>query len=1161
MANFAISSSDPYGEVISSLNYVLANLGSVAGIDTGNVLVANVQTGEITSNGTVVSYLYQYMDVQYANSSTGGSGFSSNSYNKSYYGLRNTANANPISFNPVDYVWYQVSGGFGTTKSLWYQTIGGRQVAFFAGNSAPQSSFIPVPDMPSANSTPLDLDTITSAQNNQIVNVNAYYQANATPSTPSGGTYNFTNFTLTPPSSWSANIPGFVANTSIYISSAAFVGNTNQTAAPPATGWTVPVVYSEQFQGNTGPAGTRGFVPMGYVITASDPSSFSNVDFTNAYQSSRTNSSPPIGLGFAPIQYDTAQFAYQNLFTGNTITVVKQYDGTGWQSVVGNVISGGLFVPGSINANTLNANQVYALTIASTNANVGNVQSNGFWLQSSTGDARFGGNVSIGDNLTVGQNAQIGSNLNVGSSAVIGNNLTVGSNAVIGTQLTVGANASIGSNLSIGTNLSVGTNASIGSSLIIGTNATIGNNAVIGGNLNVTGLITQGSLANAVVTTDTLANGNVTGVKIANGTITGNNIQVNSVNGNVIQGNTIYGNAIIAGTLTANAFVAGTITAANSIQSSNAIFGNNASPGYWLDSNTGNARFGGNLSVGNNLTVGNLITASALNASTVSTEVLIINSATQQIYVQDDPAVNQVQFVNGSTTDITSPYYLWPDNTRGFGVGGGATINPTTTGNVGGSGIQVVYTSYVTSLNYPAYNLVELWKSGGSSSYATTFRSVVAADSSPDVNNFLVIGDNGAVRMIKDTTLVTLSSNSSWTPSRPAITGTLYTGWLWIDNGGNPTPATDPTYFSWGQSGAIWTNYGSSYGLSYPPPSNITTYNTDLVNCVGNVTIQAGVAVGNGGQIYRSSTTMGSGAPNDINTIEASGTFADLYSVASDIGYVNNTSAANPIYFVAVGTGGTILVNYRTFSVTGTAVTRTIGTVNSTSGWSTAVSGTTNSLNSVTNNAFSVNRATAWTIVGDNGIVLTANSSPGGAPGAWSSRTSNTTNNLNGVAECNGATVAVGANGTIIYSTNGGITWTSPLSNPADGSGGFGTRSLYGVVGDTNTGRWVVTGEELIMYNDSNNLSGGWTVMYAGGASYNSQLTRLVYNGSWANVANVSQPPTQQQISNQQVISGSYVDYDYVAGVPVTYYLVLGNMAGDTVYTGGPSILVTEIKR
>jgi acetyltransferase-like isoleucine patch superfamily enzyme len=290
--------------------------------------------------------------------------------------------------------------------------------------------------MPTANSTPLNLDTITSAQNNQIVNVNAYYQANVIPATPSGGTYNFTTFTLTAPAGWTANIPS-TANTSVYISSAAFTGNSSATAAPPATSWTTPALYATNFSANAGAPGQRGFVPMGYVITASDPTAYSNAAFTTAYSSSRTNSSPPIGLGFAPIQYDTAQFAYQNLFTGNTITTVKQYDGAGWTGVVGDVISGGLFVPGSINANILNTNQVYALTVASTNANVGNVTSPGFWLSSTTGDARLAGNTTIGNNLTVGADAQVGANLNVGSSAIVGDNLIVGSNAQIGGNLNV----------------------------------------------------------------------------------------------------------------------------------------------------------------------------------------------------------------------------------------------------------------------------------------------------------------------------------------------------------------------------------------------------------------------------------------------------------------------------------------------------------------------------------------------------------------------------------------------------------------------------------------------------------------------------------------------------------------------------------------------------
>jgi hypothetical protein len=453
MGTFALDASSSSAEIVEGLNYAIANLGtSISSGLVANVLVANITTGEISTtstNGagyatnTIVSYLYQYMAVKYANTSTGSSGFTSNSRLAQYYGLRNSANTT-ISSNAADYIWFEAAGGFGTTKSLWYQTIGGRQIAFFVGNASPDNSFVSVPDMPTANSTPLNLDTVTSAQNNQIVNVNAYYQANIVPATPSGGTYNFTTFALTAPSGWTANIPS-TANTSVYISSAAFTGNSSATAAPPATSWTTPSLYATNFSANAGAPGERGFVPMGYVITASDPTVFSNAAFTTAYSSSRTNPSPPIGLGFAPIEYDTAQFAYQDLFTGNTITTVKQYDGAGWINVVGNVISGALFVTGSINANTLNTNQVYALTVASTNANVGNVTSSGFWLSSTTGDARLAGNTSIGNNLTVGQNAQFGANLTVGNNAVIGGFATIGSNVSIGGNLNVAGLVTAGS--------------------------------------------------------------------------------------------------------------------------------------------------------------------------------------------------------------------------------------------------------------------------------------------------------------------------------------------------------------------------------------------------------------------------------------------------------------------------------------------------------------------------------------------------------------------------------------------------------------------------------------------------------------------------------------------------------------------------------------------
>ena len=93
--------------------------------------------------------------------------------------------------------------------------------------------------------------------------------------------------------------------------------------------------------------------------------------------------------------------------------------------------------------------------------------------------------------------------------------------------------------------------------------------------------------------------------------------------------------------------------------------------------------------------------------------------------------------------------------------------------------------------------------------------------------------------------------------------------------------------------------------------------------------------------------------------------------------------------------------------------------------------------------------------------------------------------------------------------------------------------------------------------------TGGWNSnAYLGGSSITSTLTRLQYFGSWANVANVSQPLTSQRVTNQQVVSGTYTDVDYVENENITYYLVVGNMAGNVVVTtNGPNITVTEFKR
>ena len=132
-------------------------------------------------------------------------------------------------------------------------------------------------------------------------------------------------------------------------------------------------------------------------------------------------------------------------------------------------------------------------------------------------------------------------------------------------------------------------------------------------------------------------------------------------------------NSFEANTINANAITGGTIIAANSIQSQNAVFGNYLSPGYWLDSATGNVRMAGSVSIGNSLTVGRnaqigdnlavgnnlnvgtnaqiggnlnvngLITTSTLNANTVVTNTIVSAAVTNQGTAYSN-TVNQVNY-------------------------------------------------------------------------------------------------------------------------------------------------------------------------------------------------------------------------------------------------------------------------------------------------------------------------------------------------------------------------------------------------------------------------------------------------------------------------------------------------------------------------------------
>jgi hypothetical protein len=190
---FLLDGTPTESEISEAVNYLLANFDSSVSSDA--------VTGQITGpTGEVLGYLYKYMAVKYADSFDGSVNFSDSPTNRLYYGLRN--NNDPVeSTNPVDYIWSQVTGGFGTTKFLFYKVNGGRQIDFFVGTTSPGYAWLQAP------STSIDLDSISVV----ITATVAIYKWTATSTPPArpatSTTYTWATGAYTAPAGWDIEAP------------------------------------------------------------------------------------------------------------------------------------------------------------------------------------------------------------------------------------------------------------------------------------------------------------------------------------------------------------------------------------------------------------------------------------------------------------------------------------------------------------------------------------------------------------------------------------------------------------------------------------------------------------------------------------------------------------------------------------------------------------------------------------------------------------------------------------------------------------------------------------------------------------------------------------------------------------------------------------------
>jgi hypothetical protein len=714
MSTFAVTSTD---ELVDAVNYVLANLGQGGNAEVGgNVLTVDTTTGIISQAGSInaIAYLYQYINIRYADDGNG-TGFSTSPTNKGYYGILNSAASSPVNLNnPASYQWKEVTGGFGTTKFLYYTTFGGRQIAFTVATASPNVFYAQAID-----STPIDLDFVLSTQALPLVVLSVFRRDTSAPATPTGGTYDFSTLTLTPPAGWSASVP--TGTDPFYSSQNTFTAPTSGSVAAPDLAWTTPVL--------TGENGTDGTSVFVYTVFQQSASAPATPGASGSYNFGTNTGTPPTGWSNTPISTTTDPIwattaQASTATTGGTWTAVVG----DWSTPVQYTGAGGVdgergFIPMAYVLTTQNPTTAPGNTQANLTAAFASARTNpsapigtGFapisgdtasftWSSNTAVNAVYtysSGNVwQPADGQVINGNVFVTGSVNasalnandVYALNLRGGNVTVGTysgtgywfqsstgNAYIAGNLVIGNNANIGNNLTIGNSVTiqgVTLNGTLLSNIV--TSTQIANSAVVAGKIG-TAAVTAGTIATNAVTANTIQAGAITTDKMTAGTINGNIITANTLNGNVIIANTISGNTIIANTIAANAIVANSITAsqistayvyAGNIVSFGATVGSNTSPGYWLAYNSGDARFGGNVSIGANLTVQGLITASGLNANTVATTTVVPNavsggsaaSTSTTPYTISSPAANTViitdTYVDITTTQANQPVFLW----------------------------------------------------------------------------------------------------------------------------------------------------------------------------------------------------------------------------------------------------------------------------------------------------------------------------------------------------------------------------------------------------------------------------------------------------------------------------------------------------------------------
>jgi hypothetical protein len=249
---FFVDGNPTPSEISEAINYLLGNAQQTTSTDIG--------TGQVTdATGSIVSYLYKYLHVKYADSFDGTLNFSNTPTGRTYYGIHNT-DSNIESTNPADYIWTKATPpAFGSTYFLYYTVTGGRRINIIVSTSAPSTLW------QADAGTPIDLDFISG--NDGASSRICYAKSTSTSLSSLPATYQTSgNASFPPTNTWGGGETWQATPPSLAVNEALFQSDGIYNPVSDLTTWNVPYLSNLRVGALSAISANLGTVTAGELI-------------------------------------------------------------------------------------------------------------------------------------------------------------------------------------------------------------------------------------------------------------------------------------------------------------------------------------------------------------------------------------------------------------------------------------------------------------------------------------------------------------------------------------------------------------------------------------------------------------------------------------------------------------------------------------------------------------------------------------------------------------------------------------------------------------------------------------------------------------------------------------------------------------------------------